>query len=321
MLKSFSALILTTATLSLGLPAFAQTNFSQTTLADIDAAQDVVTPVEELSSPIDYGAYDEIMEKVSVKQGGRPRVAYDFLREQKKDFVGNYVTFLEEQDISDFSKDDQLAYWLNVQNIVTVDAILKDGKKKKTLKKLRGTAEKPGKLWTKPRVTIDGQNMSLQDIETKLLTEFDNPNIIYGIYQGVRGAPCLTPVAYRGANVNEVLEKSAKQYINSNGIVSVNRGVVEVTPVFFWYRDQAFEGGDAVLLAHLKENAEPNLKSALYRGKSFEASDLNYRLDYYDVDKANQDRIASSRAASRSSSRPAPRPAPPQQPRGGGYGS
>jgi len=317
MFKRLSTFILTTTALS-----FAGPSFAQTTLAELDASKEAAESVEVIPSPIDYTVYDTLMERAAVNQGGRPRVAYDFLRNQEVDYVSNYVSFLTEQDISTLSEDDKLAYWLNVQNIVTVQAILQDGKKanKRGLKKLRGTADAPGKLWTKPRVTIAGQTMSLQDIETKLLTEFDNPNVIYGIYQGVRGGPCLMRKAYRGANVNEVLVENAKQYVNSNGIVTVQRSVVELTPVFLWYKDIAFKGDDAVLLAHLKDNAKPTLKSALYRGRSFEATSLNYRLDNYDADKVAADRAASSRAAA---ARPAPRPAPQQQqrPRSGGYGS
>ena len=317
MIKHLSIFILTSTALSLTAPSFAQT-----TLAELDAKQNVTETAEEVTSPIDYETYDILMERAAVDKGGRPRIAYDFLRDQEVDFVGDYISFLSEQDISTLSEDDKLAYWLNVQNIVTIQAVLEDGKKKKSLKKLRGTANSPGKLWTKPRVTIAGETLSIQDIETKLLTEFDNPNVIYGIYQGVRGGPCLMRKAYRGASVNDVLEQNAKQYVNSNGIVHVANNVVEVTPVFLWYHDTAFDGDDAVLLAHLKSNAEPTLKSSLYRGRSFAETSLNYRLDHYDLDKAAKERAASRQAASRPRSRPAQRAPQQQAPSGGGgYGS
>jgi len=289
MFTRLSALVLTTAVLSFSAPAFAQTTFSNT--APVQTASAV-------TSPIDYSTYDTIIKKVAVNEGGRPRLAYDFIRKQNNDFVGQYVSQLARQDVGTLPKNDQLAYWLNVQNIVTIDAILKDGKRKKSLKKLRGTAEAPGPLWTKPRVTIAGQNMSLQDIETKLLTEFDNPNIIYGIYQGVRGGPSLTPTAYRGASVDEMLEKNAKRYVNSKAIVSVRNNVVEVTPVFFWYQDNTFQGEDGALLEHLKAYAHPNLKSELYRGKSSKTSSLNYRLDNYNIEKAARQQAGNSRSYS-----------------------
>ena len=276
MLKRLPLILIVSTALGLAVPATAQISTSDAVISKVSAAP----------SPIDYSFYDTIIKKVSVNEGGRPRLAYDFIRKQENDFIGNYVTQLARQSVSHLSKNDQLAYWLNVQNIVTVDAILKDGKGKRSLKKLRGTPEAPGKLWTKPRVTIAGKNMSLQDIETKLLTEFNNPNIIYGLYQGVRGGPSLAKEAYRGATVNDMLEKNAKRYVNSKGIVSVKGNVVKVTPVFMWYQDAAFGGDDTALTEHLKAHAYPNLKSSLYRGKSYEASSLNYRLDNYDIAKS-----------------------------------
>ena len=124
--------------------------------------------------------------------------------------------------------------------------------------------------------------------------------------------------AYRGATVNETLAQNAKQYVNSNGIVTVKNSVVELTPVFLWYQDEAFKGDEKALLEHLKENAEPNLKSALYRGRSFAPTPLNYRPDFYDVKKEAKERLASSRPAPRTTSRPPRQPAPSS---GGGYGS
>jgi hypothetical protein len=260
---------------ALAMPASAQT----------DSSQALVTNVSVQTSPIDYAFYDQVLNKLAVKQGGRPRLAYDFIRDQNGDFIGNYVSRLARQNIEGLPKTDQLAYWLNLQNLVAIDAIVKEGKGKRSLKKLRGTPLMPGKLWTKPRVVIAGQNMSLQDIETKVLTEFENPNVIYGIYQGVRGGPGLTSKAYQGATVNEMLLKNAKQYINAKGVVSVKNDLVKVTPIFLWYQDAAFAGQDMVLNEHLKSHAYPRLKKALNRGRSFAAASLNYRLDEYKAPK------------------------------------
>lgn len=267
MFRLISVTLLTTTAISLAASSFAQVSPA------------LVPAVSSSSSPIDYSFYDTFMSRAAVNQGGRSKVAYDFLRDQKVDYLGNYISSLSRKSVNSLPKNDQLAYWLNVQNAVTMHAVIQDGKKTKSLKKLRGTPELPGELWTKPRVTIAGQNMSLQDIETKLLTEFDNPNIIYGMYQGVRGGPSLSPTAYRGSVVEERLANKAKDYVNSKGTVSAKKDVIKVTPIFSWYKDKAFGGDDAALLAHLSVNAEPKLKTKLAGGKSFTTSKLNYRLD------------------------------------------
>lgn len=290
MFRHIPAAILVSTALSFAAPAFAQ----------------VTSASYQAPSRIDYSAYDDLMSKVSVVENNRPRIAYDFLRDQKIDFFGNYVARLTRLDVNTLPKNDQLAYWLNVQNAVTVHAIIQDGKKTKSLKTLRGTDEAPGALWTTPRVTIAGQNMSLQDIETKLLTEFDNPNVIYGIYQGVRGAPSLSRTAYRGSIVEEMLARNAKQYVNSKGVVSVKKDVVRITPVFAWYQDKVFGQDNAALIDHLSVHAKPKLKAKLSGGKSFKMSSLNYKLDSYSP-QASTNSYSASSGGSRGG--------------GGGYGS
>ena len=101
MLRRFTGLILTTTALSLAVSATAQT-----TLAELDAENEAVKSVVEVSSPIDYSDHDILMERVTVSKGGRPRVAYDFLRNQDVDFVGNQVSFLASQDISALNEND-----------------------------------------------------------------------------------------------------------------------------------------------------------------------------------------------------------------------
>ena len=265
MFRHLSAAILASTALSFVAPSFAQ----------------IVPATYQSSSGIDYSAYDDLISKVAVVEKNRSKIGYSFLRDQRIDFFGNYIASLSRQDVSSLPENEQLAYWLNLQNAVAVHAITYDSKKVKSLKKLRGTAEAPGKLWTQPRVTIAGQNMSLHDIETKILTEFDDPNVIYGIYQGVRGAPSLNEQAYRGATVQSQLAKNAKQYINSKGVVSVKKDVVRVTPVFNWYQDKTIGQGDTALINHLSVHAAPKLKAKLSAGKSFKTSSLNYRVDSY----------------------------------------
>lgn len=273
MFRLITTTLLTTTAISLAASSFAQVNSS--------TSPTLVSAASSTTSPINYSFYDDLMSRASSNQGGRSKIAYDFLRDQKVDYFGNYISSLTRQSATSLSKNDQLAYWLNVQNAVTIHAVIQDGKKAKSLKKLRGTPEIPGELWTKSRVTIAGQSMSLQDIETKLLTEFDNPNIIYGLYQGVRGGPSLSPTAYWGSVVQERLADKAKEYVNSKGTVSAKKDVVKVTPIFSWYQDKVFGGDDATLLAHLSANAEPKLKSKLAAGKSLKTSNLNYRLDEF----------------------------------------
>jgi len=288
------------------------------------AAPVIDEAVEEVvleSSVIDYSGYNEFMKKYAAKKQGRPKLAYELIKENAAEDLQGHIDFMASHDVSTFSETEQLAFWLNLQNALVVHAITTEDKRRRDLKRQRGSGSEPGKMWTKPRVQIAGQKLSIAQIDSYIIETFDNPNVIYGLYQGVRGGPCINDVAYIGPTVEATLEKNAKRYINARGIVHVNNDTVELTPVFLWHKDQAFGTDDANLVAHLQNHAEPNLKSALYRAARFEPIELNYGVDYFDVDKELRDRSAAAQPAKRRSTTPQPAPRLPQPTGGGGYGS
>lgn len=240
------------------------------------ATEAVIAP----QSNIDYAATDLFHSKFSIVDKGRPRIAYEAVRKNAEGYLNSYVQYLSQQNVENRSKDSQLAYWLNVQNIVAIQAISFDTKKT-NLKKLRGTAGEPGKLWAKPRFTYAGATLSLADIENQIIENSDDPNVLYGIYQGVRGGPRISRTAYQAETVRETLSKAARNYINSNGIVSVDNNIANVTPVLTWHSDALFDGDDGQLISHIRAHARPRLSTKLQSASAVETVKLNYRSDNY----------------------------------------
>ena len=265
----------------------------------------------------DYSQMTKFMKRDSVNSRGRPSIAYNDLRKDSPEFFGSYGDYLVNIDTSGFSQDDQLAYWLNLQNFLVVKAITEDTKKT-NLKSLRGSGDKPGKLWTKERVDIGGNAYSIADIENKIIAEFDNPNVIYGLYQGVKGAPCLSETPYEGASVTARLDELGKQYVNSRGIVTPEKGVASVTPIYDWYKADLFEDNEKTLLAHLKTNAATHLRGRLNTVREIKYTKLNYDIDNF-VPQANAKK--KKRKKSSGGSRPAPSSSGSGGGGGGGGGS
>lgn len=234
------------------------------------------------SQDLDYTAMNLFMERVSKTERGRPSIAYKIVRENGSEFLDEYEVYLSGIDSTALSDDERLAYWLNVQNFLVVKAVTLDTKTTK-LKSLRGTGAKPGKMWTKDRFTAGGQTYSIADIETKLVSEFNNPNVIYGLYQGVKGGPCLSSTAYQGETVQARLSELGMQYVNSSGIVEPNKSVVTVTPIYDWYKAELFGNDDKLVLKHLKANAETHLRGRLNRGTQLKYTKLNYSVDNFDA--------------------------------------
>lgn len=314
-----SLMTMATAALLLGaaLPSIAadETAVDQAAVAESAVVPEVnqvevITPNYETP---DYEPMQVFMERVSTNQRGRPAVRFKQLRELDLSFFQAYEDYLVNIDSDSLSEDDRLAYWLNLQNFLVVKAVTYDTKKT-NLKSLRGTGAKPGKLWTKDRVTIGDETYSIADIEAKVIAENNNPDVIYGLYQGVKGGPCLSSTPYEGATINERLAELGAQYVNSRGIVEPNKSVVTLAPVYEWHKAELFAGNDKEVFAHVKNYASTNLRGRLNRATQVKYSKLNYATDHFVPQKQ-----AGPPQANRQ--RQSPPPSAPRTSGGGGYGS
>ena len=113
-----------------------------------------------------------------------------------------------------FSRDEQLAYWLNLYNITILNEIVGVYPTRDLEELLFGE----NSILSKKSLTIAEIHLSLNDIQHTILKEnYDNnPIIMYGLYQGVIGGPNIRKTAYTGADVYRALKHNAIEFINSN---------------------------------------------------------------------------------------------------------
>ncbi|MFN6262035.1 MAG: DUF547 domain-containing protein [Chromatiaceae bacterium] len=123
----------------------------------------------------------------------------------------------EQTPLNQLSKNEQLAYWLNLYNVTVLDEVIKVYPRKVLATFLLGTSEQPG-LLSQKILTVAGVRLSLDDIQFAILPKQfpQQPEVIYGLYQGIIGSPNLPAIAYTGSNVQQQLVKNAAEFINSN---------------------------------------------------------------------------------------------------------
>ena len=123
----------------------------------------------------------------------------------------------EQTPLNQLSKNEQLAYWLNLYNVTVLDEVIKVYPRKDLATFLLGTSEQPG-LLSQKILTVAGVRLSLDDIQFAILPKQfpQQPEVIYGLYQGIIGSPNLPAIAYTGSNVQQQLVKNAAEFINSN---------------------------------------------------------------------------------------------------------
>ena len=135
-----------------------------------------------------------------------------------------------------FSRDEQLAYWLNLYNVTMINEIIKVYPERKLKKLLTGKKS----ILDKKLLTVAGVPLSLNDIQHTILRQNyeNNPLVIYGLYQGIIGGPNIRKSAYTGENVHRNLARNAVEFINSNrGTYAKNEKIFRASSLYDRNRD------------------------------------------------------------------------------------
>ena len=151
-----------------------------------------------------------------------------------------------------FSRDEQLAYWLNLYNVTVLNEIIQVYPKRNLKKILVGKKS----IFSKKLLTVAGISLSLDDIQFTILKQnYDNnPLIMYGLYQGNIGGPNIRKKAYTGKDVHRALTNNAIEFINSNrGTQSKDEKVFRVSSLYDRNRSY-FSDFDADLTTHLLDH-------------------------------------------------------------------
>lgn len=171
------------------------------------------------------------------------------LRQVLRDIQRNLEGLPTEAPLEYFSRDVQLAYWLNLYNVTIINEIIKVYPERKLKKLLTGKKS----ILTKKILTIAGIPLSLDDIQHTILRQnYDNnPLIMYGLYQGIIGGPNIRRSVYTGANVQRNLADNAAEFVNSNrGTYPEDKKVFRASSLYDRNRGY-FENFQADLKKHL----------------------------------------------------------------------
>ena len=173
-----------------------------------------------------------------------------------------------EAPLENFSRNEQLAYWLNLYNVTVLNEIITVYPRRSLKSLLLGEDS----IFSRKLLTVSGVSLSLDDIQHTILRQnYDNnPLIMYGLYQGIVGGPNIRTSAYTGADVYLALEDNASEFINSNrGTFFGDEGILRVSTLYD--RNSAyFPDFDLDLSQHLLKYLEGDVRVHLQTANTFE---------------------------------------------------
>lgn len=236
---------------------------------------------------IDYTPLDRFLEAFADEGRREVRLRYDMAEKTARGFPIQVIAYFRQVPVDQFSRDQQLALWLNLYMFESIRKVLAAWPIKDVEPLVRGAMDEG---WDRPTMLVKGVRLSLRHIETILATHWGDPRILYGFAIPARDAPRFPDKAYRADSVWTVLDEKARDYINSRDGLRVRGSTVQVSPAILRVRDLFFED-DAALLAHLKQHAEPKLKAKLDQVTAIEERRFSWRVNEKRTPQRNIDQF------------------------------
>lgn len=201
---------------------------------------------------------------ISNHESGVNRLNYATVSKTVKGQLNSYIDYLQSIKITDYNRKEQKAYWINFYNALTVKVILDHYPVKSILDIDISSGWFSNGPWDAKLVEVEGQKLSLNDMEHRILRPIWKDNRIhYAVNCASIGCPNLSPEVFTAGNSDQLLDKSASDYINhSRGVMLIEEDEIKVSSIFDWYAVD-FGDSDKALIDHILKYANQQLTQQL----------------------------------------------------------
>lgn len=142
---------------------------------------------------------------------------------------------------SDWSKNEKLAYWINLYNASTV-YLITSNYPITSITKING-----GKPWDKKFVKSGMNVYTLNYLENEIVRpRFKEPRIHAALNCAAVSCPKLLNEAYIPNRLSDQLDKQTKAWINDIGKNKISKDKIQVSKIFEWYADDFKAAGGTI---------------------------------------------------------------------------
>ncbi len=234
--------------------------------------------VKNSGTIIDHSAWDTLLKKYVVDQDGINLFAYGSVDQTDRGILDGYLGTLQSVPVSDLNSREQFAYWVNLYNALTIQVIV-EHYPVESIKDISYGWLPRGGPWREKLVTVQGMELSLDDIEHRILRPvFQDNRVHYAVNCASIGCPNLQNRAFTRANLESLLELGAKQYINHPRGVLMEEDALILSSIFDWYGED-FGDNEAEIIQHLLKYMEPERKEMLEQYHSIDGFRYDWSLN------------------------------------------
>lgn len=209
-----------------------------------------------------YRAYAELLRAHVVDA----RVDYARLKSNRAtlDAVAGTFADVTADQLESWSKEDQIAFWINAYNVFTLTAIVDHypivwrWRNLFTLTPWNSIRQIPG-VWSDLRWSVAGTETTLDQIEHETLrTQYQEPRIHAAINCASISCPPLRIEPYVGEDLDRQLILAARDYLASDLGLEIDGSTLRLSSIFDWYGDDFIED-----YAHLVDGGSEKERAVL----------------------------------------------------------
>lgn len=242
-------------------------------------------PKWEVNNPLSQAAisHDDwqkfLDRRVVTNEEGINLVDYAHLSKEDRNLLKGYIHKMSKIDIDSYNRNEQLAFWINLYNALTVQVIANYY----PVGSIEEINISPGLFsigpWGKKLITVDETNLTLDEIHNRIIRPvWNDQRTLYAINNGSIGAANLSKKVYQGSTLNDALDQAAFGYINSLRGVQVIEGSLIVSKIYDWFSED-FGGTQQDVIIHLKQFAKEPLRSQLKHVNNIDSYVYNWHLN------------------------------------------
>jgi hypothetical protein len=228
------------------------------------------------ASTFDHSTFDQVLEKYVDDKG---LVDYNSIAQDKR--FTEYMQSLQRAKVEEFSRDGQLAFWINAYNAITIDKVIKEKPKKSVRETFIPGVWTGTKFFTSREHIVSGKRLSQDDIEHEILRkQFQDPRIHFTIICASMGCPPLPRIAYTEKNVQTRLEEETRKYLNSSRGTRIDRAenTLHVSKLFDWFASD-FINTSGSILAFMQPYLREEVRIFLERDPMISYLEYNWALN------------------------------------------
>lgn len=233
---------------------------------------------------VDHSLWQQVLDQYVVERSQQTYVQYNLLKQvqlkqsnnnTQSSIVDQYLEYLATVNPLALSRQEQQAYWLNLYNAATVQLIVRNYPVSSITKLGKGLFSFGP--WNDDIVTVNQQKISLNDIEHGILRPiYDDPRIHYAVNCASFSCPNLLVTAFTGENIEALLDKGARDYINHTRAVSVIDDELVLSKIYDWFQED-FGGSEEGVISHIRQYANPDLLEQL---NTIDPNKIRYAYDW-----------------------------------------